>query len=356
MYNIGEKIKELRKKNDLTQEKLADYLGVSYQAVSKWETGVCSPDLSLIGPLTKLLHVSADELLGLNKPVTDARHDELTAAIEETWKTGQDGDLEKRYGLLKTAVAEYPGDMKFLCDFAWATGMRSFSFEDNETYYAEQNEAIRLFARVIEDCDKTDIRCTAIGGIVQYLGFRGRHEEAKKYAEMYPDDPPYRKDAVIADSLTGEEREKHEQKMLQQTLGTLLNGLNWWSIPTCHAILGILKVFHPDGEYRFYLGHLAATKRQLGILYAREGKYDLAVRYLREAKEHSYANDEIEKHPQVYRFASPFFAKAEFNPGEFVHTGDDSAGSAFYEVLERKEFDPIREREDFQSLLTVDMP
>ena len=36
---IGERIKKYRKKNDLTQEKLADFLCVSYQAVSKWETG-----------------------------------------------------------------------------------------------------------------------------------------------------------------------------------------------------------------------------------------------------------------------------------------------------------------------------
>ena len=40
MYNIGQKIRELRRKNDLTQEKLADYLGVTYQCVSKWECGV----------------------------------------------------------------------------------------------------------------------------------------------------------------------------------------------------------------------------------------------------------------------------------------------------------------------------
>ena len=51
MKHIGQKIKELRKKNDMTQEKLADYLFVSYLAVSKWETGAASPDLSLIVPL-----------------------------------------------------------------------------------------------------------------------------------------------------------------------------------------------------------------------------------------------------------------------------------------------------------------
>ena len=56
---IGEKIKELRIKHDLTQEKLADYLFVSYQAVSKWECGLSNPDLTLIAPLTKLFNVTS---------------------------------------------------------------------------------------------------------------------------------------------------------------------------------------------------------------------------------------------------------------------------------------------------------
>ena len=47
---IGERIKYFRKENHLTQDQLADYLHVSYQAVSKWENGVSSPELSLIAP------------------------------------------------------------------------------------------------------------------------------------------------------------------------------------------------------------------------------------------------------------------------------------------------------------------
>ena len=74
---IGERIKQLRKKNDLTQEKLADYLCVSYQAVSKWECGLSSPDLALIVPLAKLLNVTTDELLGALPENNDMRYTEL---------------------------------------------------------------------------------------------------------------------------------------------------------------------------------------------------------------------------------------------------------------------------------------
>ncbi len=351
MYNIGQKIKELRKINDLTQEKLADYLCVSCQAVSKWECGVSSPDLSLIGPLTKLLRVSADELLGLDKPIADERHAELTAMIGETWKTAQDGDLEKRYQLLKTAIEEYPGDMKFLNDFAWATAMRSFSFEDNETYRTAQEEAIRLFARVIEDCSDRDIRCSAIGGIVQHLGFCGRYDEAKAYAELYPDDPPYRKEDIIGNSLEGEEREKHEHKMTRLALDQLLCRLDWQSEEGCQAIIDILKLFHPGGKYLHYHDFLSMSKRNLALIYAKRGETDRAIALLKEAKEHAYAVYEIDKNPKVYHYASPFFNKDKFNPADFFHTGDDSSVSAFHEFLERSEFDGMKRDKAFLELL-----
>ena len=71
MKNIGLRIKELRKKNDLTQEKLAEYLGVTYKSVSKWECGLTMPDLALIVPLSKALGVSTDELLGAKESTPD---------------------------------------------------------------------------------------------------------------------------------------------------------------------------------------------------------------------------------------------------------------------------------------------
>ena len=64
MNHIGNRIRELRKNAGLTQEKLAGYLNVSYQTVSKWETGVNTPDLSYLVPLSKILHTTTDELLG----------------------------------------------------------------------------------------------------------------------------------------------------------------------------------------------------------------------------------------------------------------------------------------------------
>lgn len=62
---IGENIRNFRKKNDLTQETLADRLGVTYQSISRWENGITYPDLELIPAIAEVLAVTVDELLGM---------------------------------------------------------------------------------------------------------------------------------------------------------------------------------------------------------------------------------------------------------------------------------------------------
>ena len=59
---IGENIRNYRRKQDLTQEELAERLGVSYQSISRWENGATYPDIELLPAISKLLGITVDEL------------------------------------------------------------------------------------------------------------------------------------------------------------------------------------------------------------------------------------------------------------------------------------------------------
>lgn len=74
---IGEKIKTLRKSKELSQESLANALGVSFQAVSKWETNITVPDISLIPPIASFFGVSIDEIFDYNVLENEKRVDSI---------------------------------------------------------------------------------------------------------------------------------------------------------------------------------------------------------------------------------------------------------------------------------------
>lgn len=61
--HIGKFISKKRKEKNLTQEALAEKLGVSINAVSKWERGICLMDMSLLKPLSNILDISINEIL-----------------------------------------------------------------------------------------------------------------------------------------------------------------------------------------------------------------------------------------------------------------------------------------------------
>ena len=64
--NMGSVIKRLRTEHSVTQEELAAYLGISFQAVSKWETGTTMPDITLLPKLAAFFGVRIDELFSVN--------------------------------------------------------------------------------------------------------------------------------------------------------------------------------------------------------------------------------------------------------------------------------------------------
>ena len=81
---IGERIAQLRRKKNITQEAMAEQLGVTPQAVSKWENDISCPDITLLPPLAALLGVTVDELLGCaEKPVATLLPEERRKPLSE---------------------------------------------------------------------------------------------------------------------------------------------------------------------------------------------------------------------------------------------------------------------------------
>ena len=73
--NIGSVIKKYRKVSGFTQEEMANRLGVTTPAVNKWENGNSNPDIELLAPIARLLHISLDTLLSFHENLTDVIKD-----------------------------------------------------------------------------------------------------------------------------------------------------------------------------------------------------------------------------------------------------------------------------------------
>lgn len=353
MQNIGKRIKDLRKKNDLTQEKLADYLGVSYQAVSKWETGVSSPDLSLIAPLTRLLHVSADELLGIEEE-TDTRYAELEQMHKDTYTSG---DLAERWRIANLAVSEYPGDLKCLSWLADAQYYHAYDFlpDEPDKYRAELEKSVRLSERILEDCDDREVRNHMLSNIVVCLSELGRRDEARKYAEQYPEKRNFGQEELLNFCLTGEDLIRHHQEQVKNALENLCNALNSvWSLNSVNTAEAIIKTVIPDGNYIIFHENLARLAIDQAKALAREGRHDEAVAALAKAKVHSREYDAIDlpENRGVYKFTAPLLNRIECDTRERCVSGTSTMMTDFYEYhLPDATFAPLRDREDFQALL-----
>jgi transcriptional regulator with XRE-family HTH domain len=112
MTAIKLKVAELRKKRGIGQQELADVLGVSFQSVSKWETGVTMPDISLLPNIAEYFKVSIDELLGV-KPLRQQAYIPRDSDNRDSWN----GKTDKLYKNRKYFWNE--DYLKFLVEKVW---------------------------------------------------------------------------------------------------------------------------------------------------------------------------------------------------------------------------------------------
>ncbi len=172
--NIGAKIRELRKEKRMTQEELADYLHISSQAVSKWETGASAPDIDMLPKLAIFFGTSLDSLL-------DFDQSKLDAAIEQILiESGRGGkDPARSEAILRKALEKYPNnDLLLTC-----------ILEDMEEQNADGSrnaEIIETGERIL-NCTKDDAnRIDVYRAMAETYHKMGEQAMAELYLEKIP--------------------------------------------------------------------------------------------------------------------------------------------------------------------------
>ncbi len=159
---IGEKIRLLRKRNDVTQDSLAVYLGVTPQAVSRWESGVCYPDMNVLPLIADYFSVTMDELLCYSGAQKDARVRAYREEIEHLLDLDRVTDALE---LCRRAMAEIPSDHALKLDTAGVLSVYAGRIAEagrgergEAAIRAALSEAVSLCRHILDECTDDDLR------------------------------------------------------------------------------------------------------------------------------------------------------------------------------------------------------
>ena len=103
--DIGVVIKKYRKEAGMTQEEIANRLGVTTPAVNKWENSNSKPDIELLAPIARLLDISLDTLLSFHEKLSDTEIEEIIRKMDKMFS--EEG-YEKTYEWALRLIKEYP--------------------------------------------------------------------------------------------------------------------------------------------------------------------------------------------------------------------------------------------------------
>ncbi|MCD2492443.1 helix-turn-helix domain-containing protein [Lacrimispora sp. NSJ-141] len=208
-------IKERRKALGLTQEQVADYLGVSTPAVNKWENGATNPDIALLPPLARLLQTDLNTLLCFHEEVTDQEIVNFSNEVMEIIK--QEG-FDKGLSKVRKIIKEYPNSTKLIHNMALllegAMIMAGMMPEDKEKYDEPINS---LYERAAQSSDES-IRMGARFMLASKYITKENFEKAQEMLNLLPEPNVLDKRQLQASLLEKEGKTEEAEKIHERLL------------------------------------------------------------------------------------------------------------------------------------------
>ena len=242
--NLGIKIRELRRRDGRTQDNLAESLGVTAQAVSRWEAGRSYPDMEMIPAIANYFHVSIDELFGYH----DEREEKIRTILEKAsgiitkqgftmYQGSLSEDVLECVNLLRAASEEFPNEPKILLKLAQALHMwgwnkygakgylsDSSGIIEDDIEYNSQNvywqEAVRAYEKLLKCDPSPEEREMAIRHITPLYCRMGEYEKAKALANDQ-NALVVCKEVLLPLATVGEEKARYQGERIMALLSNL---------------------------------------------------------------------------------------------------------------------------------------
>ncbi len=239
---IGNKIRELRKKHRLTQEQLADDIGVSFQAVSKWENDIALPDITLIPLLANYFGVSTDEILCYDSTEKD---NEIENLVYESYKL-RENDPEEGRRILEKGLKKYPDNDILLNNMLYVIN-----------YNEKPDETIAIASRLIDKTNCFEVKYDALRFLAYAYNAKNDTESAVKALEQIPE-IYFTKLSEMAFVLNGKPKYEAAEKQKWISFETLIQMM--WKIA---------EYYRDEGDKEKAVDE---TERALKLLAAMEGE------------------------------------------------------------------------------------
>ena len=200
---LNEQIREHRKKVGLTQEQVANYLGVSTPAVNKWESGSTYPDITLLAPLARLLEIDINTLFTFHENLSKKEIGQFCNDVEEVANTM---GFQAGFSAATAKLQEYPTcdllrySMALLLE---GTLMRSSLSTEEQAEYERQ---LMVWYEKAANSNDEETKEAAISILVnKYLAF-GKTEKAQELIALLPDKRTVDKQMLQINVLVKQER------------------------------------------------------------------------------------------------------------------------------------------------------